>query len=428
MTLREILTAPQRGATQSAVIEHVGKSSFEMLAAFAQQRFAALAACGARGPAQRPTVLRGCIRPSSPGIGIGNDRAHTAALQLPDLFHGEVAFIGHHGHAELLTLFGLGHHFDKCAHRCQHALRHARIVVRAVSRPHRHINDRAALQVAHVLRFVNHVRGSMLGAAHLRFFVVRIDPIPVARLAPFALLVKTPHRLGVLGVHAGFAREPFDVVPILLLTVAVLQLPQTRVGLQHARINPQMASLEQTVRAQRAQQHQMQRVKLLQREPLADHTEAGVIRRVLREAVAQEPADGKGVRATRRDGPLAGQVLEEAHHEHLHIHHRINPRASSFARIGVGWLADLPDLRGKTHLFQSLVHPPVEAIRCRSRQLLGHDPKLPLLLFSHVSLFKHGGNIYRSTGAYFNSLLTGPWMANRPDPLRFRSRSPRFPL
>lgn len=71
------------------MIEHIGSSSCEMLAAFGQQRFAARAAGGTCGPAQRLAVFQRRVPTAPAFLRIGNHDAHIAALQLTNLFQGK---------------------------------------------------------------------------------------------------------------------------------------------------------------------------------------------------------------------------------------------------------------------------------------------------------------------------------------------------
>ena len=158
---------------------------------------------------------------------------------------------------------------------------------------------------------------------------MRVDPLRVARLAALALFVKAPHRLGVAGIDARLRGQPLHVIPVALLGVAMLQRAQARVGLDDTAVDAQLAPAQKPVLAQRPQQHAVDRLELFERKPLADDREAAVIRRRLLQPVAEESARTQAVVAPRGDRPLAGQVLEEADHEHLEIHHRIDARPSA---------------------------------------------------------------------------------------------------
>lgn len=72
VALGEVLTAPERGAAQAAVIKHMGEAAFQMLPSFGQQGFAARAAGGA---AQGLVVLLRGGAAALSGVGIGDDGA-----------------------------------------------------------------------------------------------------------------------------------------------------------------------------------------------------------------------------------------------------------------------------------------------------------------------------------------------------------------
>ena len=158
---------------------------------------------------------------------------------------------------------------------------------------------------------------------------------------------------------------------------------------------------------QRPQQHPVHGFELLDAQPFTNHTQTGMIRRRLREAVSQIAADGQALSTPAGNGPLAGQILEKSHRQHLQRHHRINAGTPSLAWVRIGRLANIPDLAGKTNALQGLVHPPVKPIRSRRRPFASHHPEF-LLLFTSLASFKH--TFSRSypaliVGRLFNRLL-----------------------
>src|SRR6266446_5975033 len=174
----------------------------------------------------------------------------------------------------------------------------------------------------------------------------------------------------------------------LSVATASITRSQTRVGFHHAAVNPQLASARQPVLAQRLEEHPVNGLEWLEAQPFANHAQAGMIRGLLGEVAARIPANRQAVGAATRDGPLAGQVLEESHREHLQIHHRIDAGPPAFARVRVGRLADGPDLPGETDVFQGPVDPPVKPIRDGRRQFPRHDPKF-LLFLAWLASCKH---------------------------------------
>ena len=111
-------------------------------------------------------------------------------------------------------------------------------------------DDGTAFQVGDVLGFVNHVAGAMLGEADTGIGVVGVDPILVAGAAAGALSIKLADGLGVVRVDAGGGGEAFDIVPVLLLGVAVDEFAQRGVGLDDAGVDAKVAAFEQAVAAQ----------------------------------------------------------------------------------------------------------------------------------------------------------------------------------
>jgi hypothetical protein len=93
------------------------------------------------------------------------------------------------------------------AHGGEHAASHALAVARVAGQDDG-FDDGAVLQLGDVMGFVDHVRGTVLGAAHFRLGVVRVLPLGVAGFAAFALFVEAAHGFGVLGVDACLGGKP----------------------------------------------------------------------------------------------------------------------------------------------------------------------------------------------------------------------------
>ena len=133
------------------------------------------------------------------------------------------------------------------------------------------------------------------------------------------------------------------------------QSAQTRIGFDHTGIDPQMPPLEKPVSLKRREHHLENPLVNLRSQPLPNHTQAAVIGRSLFQPVSQKRPHREAVLTARRDRSFAAQVLKKTHHEHLEIHHRINPRSSATALFTIGRLAQRPDLPRKIHRRQMFV-------------------------------------------------------------------------
>jgi hypothetical protein len=116
------------------------------------------------------------------------------------------------------------------AHGAEHAASHALAVARVAGQDDG-FDDGAVLQLGDVMGFVDHVRGTLLGAAHFRLGVVRVLPLGVAGFAAFALFVEAAHGFGVLGVDACLGGKPLHIVPVAFLGVAMAERAQAGVDL-----------------------------------------------------------------------------------------------------------------------------------------------------------------------------------------------------
>jgi hypothetical protein len=107
-----------------------------------------------------------------------------------------------------------------------------------------------------------------------------------------------------------------------------------------------------------------------------------VIGRALFQPVAQKRPHREAVLTARGNRSFARQVLEKAHHEHLQIHHRINPGSSAPALFAIGRRTQRPDLPRKIHRCQMLVELAIKTLAFWLRHSRALDPKLSLLLFN----------------------------------------------
>src|SRR4030095_17014211 len=116
--------------------------------------------------------------------------------------------------------------------------------------------------------------------------------------------------------------------------------------------------------------------------------QAAVIGRALLQPVAQKRPDREAVLTARGNRSFARQVLKKPDHEHLQIHHRINPGSSAPARFAIGRRTQRPDLSRKIHRGQMLVELAVKTLTLGLGHSRALNPKLSLLLFS-LPLRKH---------------------------------------
>ncbi len=207
----------------------------------------------------------------------------------------------------------------------------------------------SAFQIGHMLGLINHVAGSVLGAPHLGLRIVRVLPLFIARLASRPILIEAAHRGLILGVNAFLFRQFLHILPIGLFRITMHQSAQTRIGFDHARIDPQMPTFEKPVRLKRREHHLENPLVNLRPEPLPNHTQAAVIGRALFQTVSQKRPHRQAVLTARRDRSFAAQVFEKPDHKHFEIDHRINPRSPAPALFPIGRLAQRPNLTRKIH-------------------------------------------------------------------------------
>ena len=186
-----------------------------------------------------------------------------------------------------------------------------------------------------MLGLVNHVAGSVLGAPHLGLRIMRVFPFLIACPASRPLLIEAAHRPFILWVDALLCRQFLYILPIGLFGITMHQGAQTRIGFDHARIDPQMPTSKKPVRFERREHHLENSLVNLWPEPLPNHAQAAVIRRALFKPVSQKRPHREAVFTARRDRTFAAQVFEKPYHEHFQIHHRINPRSPAPALFAI---------------------------------------------------------------------------------------------
>src|SRR5436190_8050644 len=84
----------------------------------------------------------------------------------------------------------------------------------------------SALQVDHMLRFIDHGRGAVLGFADSRLSLMGVNPLFIAGLAPGSVAVKAAQAIQVVPVDPRFARQPLYIVPVTLFGIALNQAAQ----------------------------------------------------------------------------------------------------------------------------------------------------------------------------------------------------------
>ncbi len=223
---------------------------------------------------------------------------------------------------------------------------------------HLRLDDRAGVQVHHRLGLVNHVRRAVFSPADFSVRIIRVHPFLVAAFArPVA--IKFAHRHRVRRINPVLCRQAFDIIPVLLLRIAMHQSPQRRIGLDDRRINPQMFAAQQPVRAQGLQGQGEDPLINVQAQALADDRETGVIGGLLIQLVIEKRADRHRIGAARRNGAFARQIFEKPDHDHLKVNDRIYAGTAG-ARLLVGRDADRTHFRGKSEGLQGLVELGVE--------------------------------------------------------------------
>src|ERR1700678_492133 len=112
---------------------------------------------------------------------------------------------------------------------------------------------------------------------------------------------------------------------------------------------------------------------------MPNHTQTGVIRGGFLQSVAQKGSHRKAILTPSRYRPFTGQVLEEAHHQHLKINHWVYP-GTPIASLAIRRSAKPVHFLRKTHLGQDLLDSPKKPSCAQFRQSPSLYPKLFLLL------------------------------------------------
>src|ERR1700678_2038228 len=112
---------------------------------------------------------------------------------------------------------------------------------------------------------------------------------------------------------------------------------------------------------------------------MPNHTQTGVIRGGFLQSVAQKGSHRKAILTPSRYRPFTGQVLEEAHHQHLKINHWVYP-GTPIASLAIRRSAKPVHFLRKTHLGQDLLDSPKKPSGAQFRQSPSLYPKLFLLL------------------------------------------------
>jgi hypothetical protein len=172
-----------------------------------------------------------------------------------------------------------------------------------------------------------------------------------------------------------------------VLAVAMLQRAEARVGFDDAAVDPQLASAQKSVRPQRPQQYDVNRIQHIHSESVADDAHAAVIRCRFLQPVAEKTARTQAILTPRRDRAVARQVFEKADHEHFQIHHRIDARPAAARSIRIHRRANRPHLPCEIHPLQRLIHP---SEKCR-----WHCRRHPLRLHPHLSLHFAFGPLFK---------------------------------
>src|ERR1700678_1402942 len=112
---------------------------------------------------------------------------------------------------------------------------------------------------------------------------------------------------------------------------------------------------------------------------MPNHTQTGVIRGGFLQSVAQKGSHRSAILTPSRYRPFTGQVLEEAHHQHLKINHWVYP-GTPIASLAIRRSAKPVHFLRKTHLGQDLLDSPKKPSCAQFRQSPSLYPKLFLLL------------------------------------------------
>lgn len=169
----------------------------------------------------------------------------------------------------------------------------------------------------------------------------------------------------------------------------MLQFAETGVGFDDGAVKTEVAAFEQLV-VEEGLQHDFQGGLIdFPAQTGADDRKRGVVGGAFGEIVAEEGTQGEAVLATAGDGPLAGEVFEEADHEHLEVNRRVDPWTPARAGLAVGGAADFSHRFGKPDLSERFVQFAVEGSGRSGRQMIPRYPELPLFRGLRVSFLEH---------------------------------------
>ena len=219
----------------------MGEAAFDLLAPFSGQGLAALAGRGTRrfdhgGPGFRCQS----IKIAAEGMGIADDGAHPQLMleevQLRRIVKAFVGGDGFDARAAFLRWLSVQiiHEFRGFDDTSGGVLTVARITGTDFGG-----DDGPAVQIHDVLRFIQHVAGSMLGAADFGVRIRRVVPLGIGGFAALPAAVKLVHRSSVIRVHPGGPGQLPDIIALALCGVAH-RAAQAGIGFHVAAVDSQI--------------------------------------------------------------------------------------------------------------------------------------------------------------------------------------------
>ncbi len=215
--------------------------------------FARLAFNGTRGAMKSFAQRSGQAFLATPGsVGVPDYCANVELLDLGNFLDGKVAFVrGERAHDPILLVgYDTVDHFHRAGYPLAQSLRVSVITLQDCG-----LYNGSAFQIGHMLGFVNHVAGSVLGAPHLGLRIMRVFPFFIARPASRPLLIEATYRPLILRVDALFFRQFLHILPIGLFGITMYQSAQTRIGFDHTRIDPQVPTPKKSVGFERREHY-----------------------------------------------------------------------------------------------------------------------------------------------------------------------------
>jgi hypothetical protein len=119
---------------------------------------------------------------------------------------------------------------------------------------------------------------------------VGVYPALVAGFATGTLLVKTPDRLGVIGINLGFGNKPFNILPILLLGVVREKIAKRAIGFDDAGVDAEVAAFKQTVFVETGENLFEGSLEDSLAKTMSDHAQSGMVESSFIEAVSKDGA------------------------------------------------------------------------------------------------------------------------------------------